>query len=191
MECGFGGSRLHQYARTSRMHNELTDELINRPCRGYTVPFFDEPMLFPTRHKTPLPREHSYPIGAQAISNALTAIPQSNFFEVSFHAFAKTTYGHTGRYLVVTAEYRHLHVGLSSARWMIENGWYEPQWHLIVYAVPRSDRHNVNEALITLGLAEIEKWLSEPRTRTWLDSSHRLNLEFEPISCEMISVAAV
>lgn len=150
----------------------------------------DETMLIPTRYKKLLPKEHSYPIGARDISDALENVPQLAELDLSFYAFQRSNHDQRGHFLVLTAEYRHDHIGLSAAKFMIEDGWYKPQWHLVVYAVPREIRHAVNKSLVSAGLGVSAKWLSEARTDTWLDSSHRLEFEFHSDSGELITLDA-
>ncbi len=144
-------------------------------------------MLIPTSNKRPLPKEHSYPIGAQAISDALVDVPQFAHLDISFYTLCKIPDDNCPHFLVLAAEYRHWHVGLSAANFMIENGWYEPRWHLVVYAVPRNIRRDINNVLFDSGLPIVAEWLSESRTDTWLDSSHCLELEFNPQSSELIA----
>ena len=144
-------------------------------------------MLIPTQSKQPLPHEHSYPIGAQAITGALAKVPQLAELGLSFYSFNKFHYESCGNCLVLAAEYRHLHVGLSASNIMVEEGWYEPCWQVAVYAVPRKNRHAINIALVSMGLSAVEEWLCEARTETWLDSFHRIGLEFSADSGELLT----
>jgi len=41
-------------------------------------------MLIPTLYKTRLPREFSYPIGAEALSEQLAGVPQFSEFRICF-----------------------------------------------------------------------------------------------------------
>ena len=141
-----------------------------------------EIVLIPTLSKRSLPKEHSYPIGAQAISDALAKVSQFDRIGVSFCGFSKSVNDQRGQILVLAADYQHRHVGLSAPNCLIDSGWYEPQWCLEIYAVPREKRNAINTALLSNGLGIVENWLSEVRSETWLDSSHRLELGFNLIS---------
>ena len=77
-------------------------------------------MLISTQSKQPLPHEHSYPIGAQAITGALAKVPQLAELGLSFYSFNKFHDESCGNCLVLAAEYRHLYVGLSAPNIMIE-----------------------------------------------------------------------
>ena len=97
---------------------------------------------------------------------------------LSFCSFTKFHYEQCGNYLVLAAEYYHLHSGLLDAC---------GRWPLTVYAVPRKNRHAVNNALVSAGLPVVEEWLCDARTETWLDSYHRIELEFNADSGELLA----
>ena len=137
-----------------------------------------------TQYKAPLPKAHSYPIGAQAVSDALENVPQSAALRISFHKMQQSSAG----LLVFEASYRRWHVGLSAADFMIERGEYEPQWALIVYAVPREIRQNVKNAIRSTGLPVVAKWISAFRTETWRDSSHSLELVFDSDEAKLSAI---
>ena len=142
-------------------------------------------MLIPTTSKMRLKNNYSYPIGAQAISDALVTVPQYDELNLSFWY---SNYHENGLISVLTVHYRHSHVNLSSLNWGIENGLYGTNWNLTVGAVPRDKRSAVNAVLLSSGLAVVKTWLSETRSETWLDSCHMLALKFNPKFGELITL---
>jgi hypothetical protein len=108
----------------------------------------------------------------------LRRFPQLAEHRLSFRPFSVFRYKECGNYVVLAAENYGLHDMLSEVC---------GQWPLTVYAVPRKDRHVVNNALVSAGLPIIARWLCEARTDTWLDSRHRIELEFNCDSGELVA----
>src|SRR5262245_24073336 len=143
-------------------------------------------MLIPTRHRDRLPMDLSYPIGAEVLSEAFRGVPQYGMLSLFFTtwrqpgtaaAATKASRG-AGRQHVLCANYRHLRPGHGSSGALIRSGFYEPDWSLSVYAVPRQCRSLVRALLIRDGMPLLRAWLTEPRTETWLIGQRWLLVEF-------------
>jgi hypothetical protein len=133
--------------------------------------------MIPTVHKDALPKGHSYPIGAQRLSELLEAARQYNELTVSFHR-AEHPAGKPLRVLV--ADYFQMERGMSASRYSEEHGCYGPNWDLTAYSVPSEQRHLVNQLLQTKGINRLLRWLGTPRTETWAIGRHACEVWFDP-----------
>ena len=117
-----------------------------------------ETEMIPTRSKSKLPKSLSYPIGAEAISEALADAPHADEMSLSFYDHPENTVpkGHpywyrTIRsglpYLILTVEYQAAcKPGLSANNSMIESGWYREHWNLTVCPVLRELRQVADDS---------------------------------------------
>lgn len=132
--------------------------------------------IIPTSYKAKLPRTHSYPIGAEALSEAFRNVPQFSKLSLHFHYCATTTvFSSTylksvlkrNSYEIFAATFQHIQPGLSSSNQFIERGWYDETWELHIYPVTREFKQAAKNALLNDGIARVEQWLITPRTETW------------------------
>ena len=123
--------------------------------------------LIPTRKKIKLPKGYSYPVGAKEISEALAKIPQYDSISIIFRA--RDTYSASKHkekirdqktLTIIEAEYNNPQVNISSSNKMIESGYYDSRWILMVYALPKDFRHTANLTLKTEVLPKLKKWLN-------------------------------
>jgi hypothetical protein len=131
-------------------------------------------MLIPTRIKFKLPHTMSYPIGAESISEAFFGIPQyekliisfttTNFaFGADFHEARKQNNPYKVFEVSMVRPLKHL----TSGKQFVEEGFYDENWEVHVYPVPKEFRSNANVLLLTTVLPKAKLWLQEPRTETW------------------------
>lgn len=135
--------------------------------------------MIPTKYKQKLPRFLAYPLGAQAISDALVGVPQYDLFSLRFsrHDYDPRV---DGKPLTIAARYTKYNVRLSSSHDLEESGFYDPQWDATIYAVPRPLNARIRNALRAHGMQLLRDWLAEPRTEIWLSTSHSLTLYYCP-----------
>lgn len=131
-------------------------------------------MLIPTNLKVKLPKDLAYPLGSEAISEALTDAPQFEKLVISFTAynfgFASDFQEARKRnqpYNIFRVSLIHPLKGLSSPNQFIEEGFYDENWGINVYAVPSQCKSIAKELLITAGLPKAKEWLETPRTEIW------------------------
>jgi hypothetical protein len=110
------------------------------------------PLLIPTKFKEKLPVGFSYPIGAQAISEALKFTPQYSQLGLSFYwkdEFRTSSYATKikagGEIRVIEAHYTPT--------------WNE--WKLAIRAVPGTEAAAAREVLTTTALPELAECLSQ------------------------------
>ena len=151
--------------------------------------------MIPTQYKAKLPRQLSYPIGAQALSMALVGAPHAESFSVFFHkrpvepaSWFRQVLAQNHPYLILMAEYRaDKSPGYAGAQFMIDRGWYEKKWELTVYPVLRELRHQANCLLRDRGLPLVVQWLRSSEQAGWLSRDQRIELLFHPAE-ETLSV---
>jgi hypothetical protein len=128
--------------------------------------------LIRTIRKDKLPRKLSYPLGAQAVSEALHDVPQRDLLNLRFldkeYPVSYWKLKKAGSDLpVLKAEYRMFENRLDLALeglLDIHDGEY---WRLYVYPVESDIRAKVRRALLEIGLSVVSSWLSKPRPDTW------------------------
>jgi hypothetical protein len=131
-------------------------------------------MLIPTKLKFKLPQTMTYPIGAEAISQEFTDVPQFEklviWFTTTNFAFASDFQEARRKnepYKIFEVSMIHTDKHLSSPKQFIEEGFYEEHWEIRVYAVSRELKSVANRLLIEQGLPKAKIWLETPRTANW------------------------
>ena len=104
-------------------------------------------MLIPTRYKTRLPRELTYPIGAEALSEQLDGVPQFSEFRLCFSDLVSAWKSKFQRIIAEGADYEIVAAHLWSP------------FDIYVYPVKRELKHLAKEALFSHGLPKMREWL--------------------------------
>jgi hypothetical protein len=68
---------------------------------------------------------------------------------------------------------------------MAENGYYDPDWTIEVYAVPRPLKHIVQGKLIAEALPKIRHWLISNAYALDREGSHSLTFSFDELKNEI------
>ena len=137
----------------------------------------------PTTYRGKIRTGLSYPLGAEAISEALKEVRQLEELELSFHSSYALRASQSEKALrrreaipVVTVSFRVYEVGLTGSNTLLNEGLYDDRWSLTVYPVPSPDRRAAQDALLDRGLPIVREWLMRPRSQTWLQGSKGLVL---------------
>lgn len=145
--------------------------------------------MIPTRSKSKLPKTLSYPLGAQAISEARAEAPHAADFTLSFSdtpvwpasEFQRRLREGTA-YLVFVAAFEPVHkTGYLGAKALIERGRYEAHWTLKVNPVRRELRHAVAELLRAQGVPAVVEWLRSAGEAGWEGHRHQLRILFRAV----------
>ncbi len=149
----------------------------------------DTRQIIPTTYKAKLPGELSFPLGAEALANALRGVPQFDHLEVSFRdrpvssavAFRETLRAGTP-HVVLQASFRKRAGGVSAPRQedVFWKAFYALRWELVVYPVLRQSRHAARLALLNVGLSDLRRWLSHPESMRWKVGHKRREYLFDP-----------
>jgi len=116
--------------------------------------------IIPTRSKHKISHEHSYPIGAERVSQALALTPQIEKLVLHFRQDYSRA-AHPRRYRVLRARYSSLYAEwaeefLDAAGLPLFN-----EWEIEVFPVPRIYRHRIQKHILETGLSQVERWLAE------------------------------
>jgi hypothetical protein len=133
--------------------------------------------MIPTRHKTKIASTHSYPLGANAISDALIGVPQRELLKINFgfwKGFAKDR--------VVGAPYRVLSAWYSGSTFTF---WSLAGWTIEVDAVPRPLKHVIQGKLIADALPKIREWLISNDHSSEREGGHYLTFYFDELKNEV------
>jgi hypothetical protein len=129
-----------------------------------------------TASRFPTPKGLAYPMGAEALSAALSRVPQQDELSVTFYfdgrAQAIVDAAKRGDSLPV------LEVVYISGRADVIGAHAQgtPEWELWVRPVPSIHRSVARRSLLETGLPKVREWLSEARSATWRSERHRLQL---------------
>ncbi|HBI43943.1 MAG TPA: hypothetical protein DDY78_13990 [Planctomycetales bacterium] len=144
--------------------------------------------MIPTRHKSPLSKALTWPLGAQAISAALVNTPHVGDLALSFSdspvwpaSEFQRLLRESAPYAILVAEYwPALKPGYSGPAFMVGEGRYKANWELRVNPVPRPLRSAAGSALREHGLPQVAEWLRSSGKAGWVSHSHCLKLVFAP-----------
>jgi hypothetical protein len=132
--------------------------------------------MIPTGFKLRLPKHLSYPIGAEALSDALADAPNVEAITLFFGTSQWPVSG-TKRALAGGMPHDILVADFWPANYRGSN----ENWFLYVYAVPRDLRHLVNRLLREQGVPHLSGWLRASLRPDWRLRHHRLVLRFIPV----------
>ncbi len=141
--------------------------------------------MIPTQYKAKLPKHLSYPIGAEAISEALEAAPHADSMSIWFSSLAIWAAPGYKRLIVEKLPYKIMMAEFQPARrrgmgpksW-IEKGWYDAKWKINVHPVLREFRQLAHNLLVEQGLPAVAEWLHSSRQAGWDSRRQRLTFIF-------------
>jgi hypothetical protein len=110
-------------------------------------------MVIPTLYKTRLPRELSYPIGAETLSEHLANVPHFFEFRICFSDVVSGWKSNFQQMLVEKADYEIVTARLWSP------------FEIFVYPVQRGLKHAAHDALVTCGVPRLRDWIVQRSSR--------------------------
>jgi len=120
--------------------------------------------MVPTEFKAMLSKRLSYPLGAAAVSEAVSGVPQYEQLRLWFSDHPGTSaieFQQVLRegtpYVVLQVAFKRWSMNLSGCNWMITNGWYDKKWQIIVYPVLREHRHAARDSLLRHALPAMKR----------------------------------
>jgi hypothetical protein len=143
----------------------------------------EQERIIPTHYKAKIPHTLSYPIGAKAISEALTGVPQFDQLSVHFsvdYEFERSHWRAT-RYDVMEAWFQGSQRFLSMSR-----SGSEQAYEITVNAVPRSLRHLIQSKIVNEALPSVRSWLlANPHSVELGEAAHGLRFSFDELKSEL------
>jgi len=144
--------------------------------------------MIPTRFRDKLPGYLTYPLGAEALSEALAGLPHAEDLSIGFSErpviFAsdfQRDLAERRPYTVLKAGYRPAQSpGISGSNAGIDQGWYDERWELAVFPVLRELRAAVKDLLLKEGLPAVAEWLRSSRRTGWEMQARSISLIFDP-----------
>ncbi len=133
--------------------------------------------MIPTGYKKEIPRTHSYPLGAKAISEALAGVPQFDLLRINFSfgwkGFAKDR--------VPGAPYKVLIVNYYGPSGSLSG------WNIYVRPVPRVLKHEIQTKLLTEALPKLKIWLQATPHSLDREGAHHIEFLFDELAGELIT----
>lgn len=116
----------------------------------------------------------AYPIGAELISANLIGVPQFEKLTICFtpHNFDFASDLQEARkqgepYKIFEVSMIHPLQRFSASKELIEEGYYEENWEINVYPVPRELKSTAKQLLLDKALPKAKEWLEKSRTEIW------------------------
>lgn len=147
----------------------------------YTIKCYQMELLIPTSYREKVPKDISYPLGAELISRHLTDVPQFYELKLSFFFW-------TGEYHKILNRKAHKFVEITYSRYenSISNTkknkvtqWVKPEWCIGVSPVPARIRKKVREVCIAEGFEVIKDWLLKDRSSNWYYGRKSIKLLYD------------
>jgi len=141
-----------------------------------------------------LPRDLSYPVLPQELRAGLEGLPDDRNVSLTFWRYPPGLRASEHRRLLQSGspipalEGTYSDVGSRvppAARSREPKSYYQPRWSVHVYAVPRTLRPVVHDALSMGGIEAVREWLQRPRSQTWLDGFRWYLVSVDPASGEL------
>lgn len=131
----------------------------------------------------------SYPLGAEALSQALAGIPQHAAVKCEFVAGNSHQHLDKPLFLVLTASYQRRERNFNDGPDADARGVFLPRWTITVFAVPKTLRHAVKTALAD-GLPNILRpWFIEHAGISGKTGACALSLEYEVAEARLLPTA--
>ncbi len=135
--------------------------------------------MIPTQYKSKLPKHLSYPIGSEAISEALEGAPHVEDLSIWFSDISVWPHLEFRRLLVEKLPYKIIVAEFQPAhRSGLE--WWDYKWELHVCPVLREFRPLAHSLLIEEGLITVAEWLRSSLQPGWESRRQRLTIKFNP-----------
>ncbi len=134
--------------------------------------------MIPSSHKSKIPQTHSYPLGAESLSEAISSVPQLESMQLSFRGVWALKEG-SKLYRVLEVNHMNFRETQYSSKSFAAKGFYNDSWEIIVYPVLREQKAEVKRLLLTQGLPKIKAWLSAERSPAWLEGRKTLSVSFD------------
>lgn len=148
--------------------------------------------LIPTRYKENLPKDISYPIGAELISQILFGIPQYNDINLSFFFWGGAEYQRILEADILyffEASYSKSDKSVSNTKKREETEWVKPKWEIYVSPVPSKIWRAVKEVCINEGLPMVKEWFIQDRPDNWYYGRKKIKLSYK-VSEKVLNIVA-
>jgi hypothetical protein len=135
--------------------------------------------IFPTSSRSKHSKEVSYPIGAEALSQALIGVPQQEQITCSFYAGHPQYDDGKPQFYVLQVSYQKKARNFHHTKSALESGALDPHWSIAVFAVPRHLRGAIKLLLLEQALPDIIRpWLIANNHLTGQTGTTTLDVEY-------------
>ena len=136
--------------------------------------------MIATTFKAKIPQTHSYPVGAEVLTESLSSVPQLEQLTLNFYGlWAKER---SNLQPVLRVNHINIRESQYSSKNLAAQGFYQDTWEIVAYPVLREQKAEIRRLLITEGLSKVKAWLSAPRSPTWLEGRKTLSIIFDEVS---------
>ena len=134
--------------------------------------------MIPTKFKSKLPKTHSYPIGAELLSESLASVPQLEALSLNFYGLWAFE-GKGNLQSVLKVNHINIRESQYSSKSLVAQGFYNDTWEIVLYPVLAERKAELKRLLLFEGLPKVKEWLSAKRSQTWLEGRRTLSVSFD------------
>lgn len=134
--------------------------------------------MIPTKFKSKIPQTHSYPVGAELLSEALSSVPQLEALTLRFYGLWASKVK-SNLQPVLNVNHINIRETQYSSKNLVAQGFYSETWEIIVYPVIREQKAEIKRLLLAEGLPKVKEWLLEKRNPAWLEGRKTLSVSFD------------
>ena len=139
--------------------------------------------MITTAFNSKIPQTHSFPVGAELLSESLPAVPQLELLTLNFYGLWAR--GRSNLQPVLRVNHINIRESQYSSKNLVAQGFYRDTWEIAVYPVLREYKREVKRLLIDEGLLKVSEWLSAQRSPTWLEGRKTLAVIFDEVSTSL------
>ena len=123
-----------------------------------------ETKLIPSGYKSKIPKTLVWPVRAQEMSAALAGVPQFDELNLKFRFYQSDLSAFQWTWMtLLRVDYSRHDRGFSSSRSMIERGWHNRNWSIVITPVPSSEAKIIRDHLLP-ALPKVAEWLTRNNT---------------------------
>jgi hypothetical protein len=135
--------------------------------------------LIPTLYKTKIPKNLSYPFGAEILSNALKEVKNYDDLYVGFSDYSFRDKSEYKRLIENKRQIKVMKISYNYNKYPFLGEFWDKDFDIIVYAVPKDKNQIVRETILEIGIPVIIEWLTKKRPDVWYYKDQEITLLFD------------
>jgi hypothetical protein len=143
--------------------------------------------LIPTHYKTKIPKNLSYPFGAEILSNALKDIKKYDDLSVAFSDYPFRNKSEYKKLIENKKQIPVLDISYRYDKYPFFGEYWDKDFCITIYAVPRDKNKIIRDTILEIGIPIIKEWISKKRPETWYYKRQEITLLFDLEQEKLIS----
>ncbi len=135
--------------------------------------------LIPTRYKTKISKNLSFPFGAEILSNALKDVKNYDDLSVAFSDYPLHNKSEYKKLIENKKQIPVLDISYWYDKYPFFGEYWDKDFRITIYAVPRDKNKTIREIILKTGIPIIIEWLSKKRPEVWYYKQQEITLLFD------------